>query len=77
MGCDIHFFTEKWSDEDFEGPRDISEERNIKLESVLDDKRTYRWISADKWEIRYPGTEDEYWSVHQDHEFYDLVLLLL
>lgn len=71
MGCDIHFFTEKWSDEDFEGPRDISEERNIKLESVLDDKKTYRWISADKWEIRYPGTEDEYWSVHRDHEFYD------
>lgn len=70
MGCDCHFFVEKWSDEDFEGPKNIAEQRNIKLNSVLEGSKTYRWISADKWELFEKGTKDEYWGVPYDLEFY-------
>jgi len=32
MGADIHFFTERWtSDNKYEGPKDLSEDRDSKL----------------------------------------------
>ena len=40
MGADIHMYIERWTDSnDYEGPRDLSEERNLKLifESIVID----------------------------------------
>lgn len=71
MGADIHFFVEKYSDEDFEGPKNISEQRNIKLNSILEGERVERWISADKWVLEYQGTQDERWNVPYKDAFYD------
>lgn len=70
MGCDIHFFVEKYSDEDFDGPKDVSEERSIKLQSVLKGKKSKRWISADVWKLEEVGTEDEHWNVPYGQGFY-------
>lgn len=67
MGCDCHFFTERWtSSNDYEGPRDLSEDRDQKLNEVLEDIPTkFRWVSADKWQI-----EDGEWQVPWDLEFW-------
>ena len=61
MGCDIHMYIEKYSTEDYYGPKDKREERGKKLETILDDN-TYepRWIPADKWDIDF----DNEWTVH-------------
>lgn len=71
MGCDIHFFTERYStDNNYDGPRDISEERNIKLGTLLnDDKVEPRWVSADKWSYEDDG-EDSYWDLSYNDRFY-------
>ena len=40
MGCDIHFFVEKFSDEPItKGPVDISEEREERLSTLLGEKK--------------------------------------
>lgn len=51
MGCDIHFYTERFtSSNDYEGPKDILEDRNNRIEEIVDGKpSTERWVSADKW----------------------------
>lgn len=61
MGCDIHFFTERFTkDNNYDGPKSKSEERDSKLDILTgyDDNAIPRWVSADKWEF-----EDGYWSV--------------
>lgn len=66
MGCDIHFFTERYSSDDYDGPKDISEERDSKLEKVLTElEREPRWITADKW-----VKEDGRWTIDYDNRFY-------
>ena len=67
MGCDCHFYTERWtSSNDYEGPKDLSEDRDQKLNELLKDVPTkFRWVSADKWEL-----EDGNWHVPYDLEFY-------
>lgn len=67
MGCDIHFYVEKWtSSNNYEGPRDLSEDRNQKLNEVLEDTPThFRWVSADKWE-----EDDGEWGVPYNSEYY-------
>ena len=58
MGCDIHFYVEKWSDEEVtEGPIDISDKRDSLISNVLKLKREYRWISVDKW-----YRDEGYWT---------------
>jgi len=51
IGCDIHFFTERWtSDNKYEGPKDLAEDRDSKLEEILENTESnYRWVSADTW----------------------------
>jgi hypothetical protein len=51
MGCDIHFYTERYTtDSNYEGPKDLSEERETKLNVVLEDNNLEpKWVSADKW----------------------------
>jgi len=68
MGCDIHFFVEKWtSSNDYDGPRDLSDDREQKLNELLEDVPTeYRWVSADKWEL-----EDGNWHIPWDLEYYN------
>ena len=68
MGCDCHFFTERWtSSNDYEGPRDLSEDRDQKLNELLKDVPTkFRWVSADKWE-----RDDDEWSVPYNSSYYD------
>jgi len=65
MGCDIHFFTERYTtDVDYEGPRSTSEKRESKLNTVLLNQEVDpRWVSADKWKF-----ENDYWRAD---ELYD------
>jgi len=67
MGCDCHFYVERWtSSNDYEGPRDLSEDREQKLNELLEDVPTkFRWVSADKWKL-----DDGYWKVPYDLEYY-------
>ena len=67
MGCDIHFFTErKTSSNNYQGPKDLSEDRNNKIEQIIDNKPVEeRWVSADYWEI-----EDESWGVPYSRSYY-------
>lgn len=60
MGCDIHMFLErKTNSNKYDGPRDLSESRNEKIEQVIPgDENIERWVSADKWEV------DEYDKNH-------------
>ena len=53
MGCDIHFFTERFtSSNNYQGPRDLSEDRNTKIEEILEGRPvTERWVSADDWTV--------------------------
>jgi len=67
MGCDCHFYVERWtSSNNYEGPRDLSEDRDQKLNEILEDVPSkFRWVSADKWEI-----EDGNWHVDYNLEYY-------
>lgn len=51
MGCDIHFFRErKTTNLNYEGPRDLQEERDKKICEIINEKSlTERWVSADTW----------------------------
>lgn len=51
MGCDIHFFTERLTtDNNYQGPKDVSEERENKLNEILiNEDPKERWVSADEW----------------------------
>ena len=68
MGCDIHFYVERWtSSNDYSGPRDLSDDRDQNLNELLEDVPTeYRWVSADKWEL-----EDSNWHIPWDLEYYN------
>ena len=60
MGCDIHFFCERFSDEPItNGPVD----RDEKLHTLLDESEP-RWITADEWIL-----EDGEWEINDN--FYD------
>jgi hypothetical protein len=67
MGCDIHFYVERWtSSNNYGGPRDLSEDREQKLSEVLEGVPTkFRWVSADKWQI-----EDGEWQIDWNDEYY-------
>ena len=67
MGADIHFYTERWtSSNNYEGPRDLSEDRDQKLNEVLEDVPTkFRWVSADSWK-----KEDGEWRVEWNKQLY-------
>ena len=66
MGADIHLFLErKTASLNYEGPKDLQDERNSKIEEVIEGKAlTERWVSADKWELTDDGWshEEAYWS---------------
>lgn len=64
MGCDIHFFTEHFtSSNNYLGPRDITEDRNTKIEEIIEGKtQTEKWVSADEWEIH-----DGEWSIQEKY----------
>lgn len=68
MGCDIHFYVEKWtSSNNYDGPRDLSEDREQKLSEVLEDVPTkFRWVSADKWLC-----DDGSWEVSYNSSYYN------
>lgn len=67
MGCDIHFFVERWtSSNDYLGPRDLEDDRDQKISEVLDAPVRHRWVSADKWQI-----EDGQWHIDWDDEYYN------
>jgi len=68
MGCDCHFYVERWtSSNNYEGPRDLSEDREQKLNEVLEDVPSkFRWVSADKWE-----KDGDEWSVPYNLEYYN------
>ena len=51
MGADIHFFRErKTASLNYEGPKNLEEERDKKICEIINDKSlTERWVSADRW----------------------------
>jgi hypothetical protein len=67
MGCDCHFFVErKTSSNNYEGPRNLSEDRNTKIEQIIEGMPiTERWVSADKWE-----NDGFHWVVSYEDIFY-------
>lgn len=67
MGADIHFYVERWtSSNNYGGPRDLSDDREQKLNEVLEDVPTkFRWVSADNWQI-----EDGEWQIDWNDEYY-------
>ena len=66
MGCDIHFYVERWtSSNNYGGPRDLSDDREQKLSEVLEDTSKSRWVSADNWQI-----EDGEWQIDWNDEYY-------
>jgi hypothetical protein len=67
MGCDCHFYVERWtSSNNYEGPRDLSGDRDQKLNEILEDVPSkFRWVSADKWE-----KEDDSWTVGWNDHYY-------
>ena len=71
MGCDIHVYIERWTDSnDYEGPRDLSEERDLRLNEILEGSPSiFRWVSADSWEIETDGF-NEYWNTVYGKSFY-------
>lgn len=76
MGCDIHFFVERYSDDrKYSGPRNTIEERNDNINAILENtrikKNNVRWITADKW-VYHKGNEFEsaYWDIPNDKKFY-------
>lgn len=73
MGCDIHFFTERYTkDNNYEGPKDLSEERETRLNVVLEDTMLYpKWVSADKWSVsRYDDDEWEADEIYGDRDYH-------
>ena len=71
MGCDIHFFTERFtSSNDYDGPKDLKEERSKKLDNLLGDSGVQeRWVSADKWEKSDQFNRIKEWNLL--YEYYD------
>jgi hypothetical protein len=67
MGCDIHFYVERWtSSNDYLGPRDLKDDRDQKINELLDDVPvSYRWVSVDNWQI-----EDGEWQIDWNDEYY-------
>ena len=74
MGCDIHFFVEKWSNETItEGPIDTSDRRDDIISDTLDIEKEYRWVSVDKWvkDEDIDGHWTNYdWKNRKDMAFY-------
>ncbi len=65
MGCDIHFFVERYTTEPDKsnGPKDISGYREDRISSIMEDTIVNpRWISVDEWEFVDYGNGDSYWS---------------
>lgn len=53
MGCDIHFFSERWTNQkEYFEPKDIQLERDRKLEVIIEDQSEseFAWVTADTWE---------------------------
>jgi hypothetical protein len=78
MGCDIHFYVERWtSSNNYDGPRDLSEDREQKLSEVLEDVPTkFRWVSADKWVCDDGSWEVSYNSLYYNDRNYYLFSIL-
>jgi hypothetical protein len=76
MGCDIHFFIEKYTDEPQKsGPIYEEEVKEENINELLGDERKKSWKSIDEWEWhKYPG-ESDYLSCKSElysHRNYDV-----
>ena len=78
MGCDVHVYTERWTNSNkYDGPRDLAEDRDNKLNELLEDKPTkYRWVSADKWNSDKNGCRDNWEDQYYDSRNYQLFSIL-
>jgi hypothetical protein len=66
MGCDIHFYVEKWSDGTYDGPSSLLENRDNKITDIVGGEKSFRWVSADKWTKELDGS----WDVDYDDKYY-------
>lgn len=75
MGCDIHFYVERFTSENYPGPKNISEEREITLNDILDNvEKEERWVSVDNWvyeQDQYSDNpEDMAWEIPWGTNYY-------
>lgn len=67
MGCDIHFFTERYTDDNIKnGPFKKDVIRDHTLDRVLSDDEyepVKKWVSVDNWEFDGPEVGYIYWYV--------------
>ena len=78
MGCDCHVFMERWTNSNkYDGPRDLAEDRDNKLNELLEDKPTlYRWVSVDKWSYDEDGWRTNWEDLYYDSRNYQLFSIL-
>jgi hypothetical protein len=76
MGCDCHFYVERWtSSNNYEGPRDASEERDRKIDDLIGGaKPVERWVSADRWEFE-GGEWHLSWDLYGERNYQMFALL--
>lgn len=69
MGCDIHFYVERYSrDTNYLGPKDVSEIREEKIDSIIDSYEIKeKWIPCDKFFF-----VDDYWAIKWEDQFYSV-----
>lgn len=75
MGCDIHFFVERYTDEPQKsGPKDKQEIREENLDKLeVEGGNPKRWKSTDNWEWEDNSEwddEDSYWTINYKKWFF-------
>lgn len=71
MGCDIHFFVERYTDEPQQsGPIDKQELRENSVNELLninESQREKKWTSIDKWVYNDGYEGEEYWELSEEY----------
>jgi hypothetical protein len=72
MGCDIHWFVEKYTTEPENEtvPNSKVNKRDNRVNELLGEKSDPRWISMDKWEAEDYGGGNMHWSNYPNN-FYN------
>lgn len=75
MGCDIHFFVERFTDNyEHNGPKSDAEKRDNKIQELVPEKREPKWVSADDWidKVTYFSVNN---PIYDDRNYYVFAVL--
>lgn len=76
MGCDIHFYVERYTNKNApkNSPKSIAEIREDNIDIILGDNpesnRPSRWITVDEWELD-DDDDDDFWRVVRGSSYYN------